>query len=128
MFLKYFILTGGLQTRVSQAKSECCLFLKQVYGNSAMFMFCLWLLCPRMAALTSGDITLMCQDCMVSRAWNTIQSFPKSLLTCDLWPVWELWEGNRQEGQGSPKGGNSLQMSDIFYLSLKQQEETNYKC
>ena len=34
------------------------------------------------------------------------------------------WEGNRQEGQGSPNGGNSLQVSDIF-ISLKQQEETN---
>ena len=33
-------------------------------------------------------------------------------------------EGNRQEGQGSPKGGNSLPVSDIF-ISLKQQEETN---
>ena len=34
------------------------------------------------------------------------------------------WEGNRQEGKGSPKGGNSLQVSGIF-LSLKWQEETN---
>ena len=34
------------------------------------------------------------------------------------------WEGNRQEGQGSPKGGNSLQVSDIF-ISLKRQKETN---
>ena len=33
-------------------------------------------------------------------------------------------KGNRQEGQGSPNGGNSLQVSDIF-ISLKQQEETN---
>ena len=38
------------------------------------------------------------------------------------------WEGNRQEGQGSPNRGNRLQVSDIFYLSLKWQEETNYKC
>ena len=38
-----------------------------------------------------------------------------------------LWEDNRQEGQGSPNRGNSLQASDIFCLSLKQQEETN-KC
>ena len=28
------------------------------------------------------------------------------------------WEGNRQEGQGSPNGGNRLQVSDIFSLSL----------
>ena len=34
------------------------------------------------------------------------------------------WEGNRQEGQGSPNRGNSLQVSDIF-ISLKRQEETN---
>ena len=26
-------------------------------------------------------------------------------------------EGNRQEDQGSPNGGNRLQVSDIFYLS-----------
>ena len=44
---------------------------------------------------------------------------------------WELakkmvleWEGNRQEGQGSPNGGKRLQVPDIF-LSLKQQEKTN---
>ena len=35
-----------------------------------------------------------------------------------------MWEGNRQEGQGSRNGGNSLQVSDIF-ISLKRQEETN---
>ena len=35
-----------------------------------------------------------------------------------------LWEVNRQEGQRSPNGGNSLQVSDIF-TSLKRQEETN---
>ena len=28
-----------------------------------------------------------------------------------------LWEGNRQEGQGSPNGGNRLQVPDIFNLS-----------
>ena len=37
--------------------------------------------------------------------------------------VWQ-WEGKRQESQGSPNGGNSLQVSDIF-ISLKRQEETN---
>ena len=35
-----------------------------------------------------------------------------------------FWEGSRQEGRGSPSGGNSLQVSDIF-LSLTWQEETN---
>ena len=40
-------------------------------------------------------------------------------LTCLL----RNWEGNRQEGQGSPNWGN-LQVSDIF-ISVKQQEETN---
>ena len=34
------------------------------------------------------------------------------------------WEDNKQEGQGSPNGGNRLQVSDIFSLS-KWQEETN---
>ena len=29
---------------------------------------------------------------------------------------------------GSPSGGNTLQVSDIYYPSLKRQEETNYKC
>ena len=37
-------------------------------------------------------------------------------------------EGIRQEGKGSPNGGDRLQVSDIFSLSLKQQEETNYMC
>ena len=34
------------------------------------------------------------------------------------------------DGQGgrSSKGGNRQQMSDIFNLFLKLQEETNYKC
>ena len=36
------------------------------------------------------------------------------------------WEGNRQEGQGSPNGGNRLQVPDIL-ISLKQQEETNWR-
>ena len=35
-----------------------------------------------------------------------------------------FWEGNRQEGQGSPNRGNKLQVSDIF-ISLKRQKETN---
>ena len=38
--------------------------------------------------------------------------------------VAERVKGNRQEGQGSPNRGNSLQVSDIF-ISLKQQEETD---
>ena len=33
-------------------------------------------------------------------------------------------EGNRHGGQGSPNGGNRLQVPDIF-ISLKWQEETN---
>ena len=28
---------------------------------------------------------------------------------------WCWWEGNRQEGQGSPNGGNRLRVSDIFF-------------
>ena len=39
---------------------------------------------------------------------------------CCYW----CWEGNRQEGQGSPNRGNRLQVSDIF-ISLKWQQETN---
>ena len=35
--------------------------------------------------------------------------------------------GNRQEARGSPNGGNRLQVSDTFTLSLKQQEETNWR-
>ena len=37
------------------------------------------------------------------------------------------WEGNRQEGQGSPNGEKTLQVPDIF-ISLKPQEETNQRC
>ena len=43
---------------------------------------------------------------------------------CKFDSAGEYWEGNRQEGQGSPNGENSLQVSDIF-ISLKRQEETN---
>ena len=35
------------------------------------------------------------------------------------------WEGHRQEGQGSANGGHRLQVSDVFYLSLKRQEKTS---
>ena len=33
------------------------------------------------------------------------------------------WEGNRQEGEGSPNGGNRLEVSNIFSLSLKWLEK-----
>ena len=33
-----------------------------------------------------------------------------------------------RKARGSPDRGNSLQVSDIFYLPLKQQEEINYTC
>ena len=36
-----------------------------------------------------------------------------------------LWEGNRQEGQGSPNGGDRLCQCQMFFICLKQQEETN---
>ena len=36
------------------------------------------------------------------------------------------WEGNRQEGQGSPNEGTRLQVPEIF-ISLKWQEGTNYR-
>ena len=43
---------------------------------------------------------------------------------------WEVREGERVTGRkarGSLNRGNRLQVPDTFYLSLKQQEETN-KC
>ena len=49
-------------------------------------------------------------------------SFISPSLLKSLWV--QIWEDNRQEGQGSPNGGSSLQVSDIF-ISLKRQEETN---
>ena len=54
---------------------------------------------------------------------------PTLTSTCDYWKNsfdYTDWEGNRHEGQGSPNGGNRLQVSDIF-ISLKRQEETNYR-
>ena len=50
-----------------------------------------------------------------------------NLRTLEYDSIW-WWEGNRQEGQGSPNGGNRLKVSDFFNLSLKWQEETDYKC
>ena len=38
----------------------------------------------------------------------------------------EWWEGDRQEGQGSPGGERRLQVPDIF-ISLKRPEETNQR-
>ena len=39
------------------------------------------------------------------------------------------WEGKRREGQGSPKGGNRLQESDIFISPLSgRKKETTYEC
>ena len=35
--------------------------------------------------------------------------------------IWD-WEGNKQEGQGSPNRGNRLWVADIF-ISFKRQEE-----
>ena len=35
--------------------------------------------------------------------------------------------GGQAGGQGAPNGGKRLQGADIFSLSLKWQEETNYK-
>ena len=40
-----------------------------------------------------------------------------TLSTLEFFKHMSSWEGNRQEGQGSPNGGNRLQVSDIF-LSL----------
>ena len=51
-------------------------------------------------------------------------SFLTHFLTCKMGSLRSYWEGNRQEGQGSPNGANRLQVSDIF-ISLKRQEETN---
>ena len=53
--------------------------------------------------------------------WKSMSPLPQ-IHMLKFWS-WD-WEGNRQEGQGSPNGGNSLQVSDIF-ISLKRQEETN---
>ena len=57
--------------------------------------------------------------------WINVMIFPwktgiKTLVLISSW----CWEGNRQEGQGSPNRRNRLQVPDIF-LSLKRQEETN---
>ena len=41
---------------------------------------------------------------------------------------WSAIAFSRQKGEGSPNGENRLQGSDVFYLSLKWQEETNHKC
>ena len=58
---------------------------------------------------------------------STVGIPPCSRWGCRQTLHWSFWEGNRQEGQGSPNRGSRLQVSDIFYLSLKQQDETN-KC
>ena len=69
-------------------------------GYVPMDFWELWTLCPHLV--------------MVKPKWREIFG----------WLSLDRWEGNRQEGQGSQNGGNSLQASDIF-ISLKRQEETN---
>ena len=38
------------------------------------------------------------------------------------------WEGNRQEGQGSPNGENRLQVSDIFLIGEGDGTPLQYSC
>ena len=37
----------------------------------------------------------------------------------------KVWEGNRQEGQGSPNGGNRLQVPDILSLLSSRRKQTS---
>ena len=65
----------------------------------------------------------------VSTTTNQFPKHPPGIphqLTSEMKSMQWMWEGNRQEGQGSPNGGNRLQVPDIF-ISLKQQEETNWQ-
>ena len=36
-----------------------------------------------------------------------------------------IWEGNKQEGQGSPKGRNRLQVPDIFLSSGRKKQTSD---
>ena len=66
---------------------------------------------------------------MDRKAWRAaVHCVAKSQTQLSNWTELNWWEGNRKEGWGSPNGGNRLQVLDIFYLSLKWQEEINYKC
>ena len=64
---------------------------------------------------------------MFNRIYPVTQQFLSSGHTQETWKHMSIaeWQGNGQEGQGSPKRGNRLQV--FFNLSLKRQEETN-KC
>ena len=57
----------------------------------------------------------------------TRQTFVSKVLSLLSNVLSRFWDGNRQEGQGSTKGENMLQVSRPFYLSLKPQEETNVR-
>ena len=69
-----------------------------------------------------------------NQSWMLIGRTDVEAETPVVWPPhaksWLIrkdpWEGNRQEGQWSPNGGNRLQVQDIF-ISLKRQEETNQR-
>ena len=63
------------------------------------------------------EFLMMCSAYKLNKQGDNIQPW------WTAFPIWK-WEGNRQEGQGNPNGGNSLQVSDIF-ISLKRQEKTN---
>ena len=56
--------------------------------------------------------------------WTFFKKYPYPFLCKIKWIIspfsfnMSLWEGNRQEGQVSPKGGNRLQVSEFFLSPL----------
>ena len=97
-------------------------------------------------AMTDLDSILKSRDFVLPTKIHIVKAvvFPGIMYRCESWIVkkaeylksdafklWYLrrhhWEGNRQEGQGSPNGGKRLQVPDIF-ISLKWQEEKPSIC
>ena len=106
-----------LQT-VAQTPAYCSSFLQLLLG--APRSESLSMRVRKICCLTNlGTIPLVSSEAVMEWEWC-----PFSLGNMILLKKRGEWEHNRQEGQGSPNGVNSLQVSDIF-ISLKWQEETN---
>ena len=96
--------------------------------DKIMDMFNVLIICVDQYEITQNSSSsvqsLSCVQLFVT-PWTEAHQASLSITSSQSLPkLMSIWEGNRQEGQGSPNGRNRLQVSDIF-ISLKQQEETN---
>ena len=84
-----------------------------------IFLFYSAFYCTHRTVPTSGMEALV----LLLGLWLSIQNY---LLLVDF--LFSRLQEYQEGRPGSPNRGNRQQVSDVFYLFLKRQEETNYKC